>query len=317
MSEPPHCPIRVSTIIPVYNGAATIAAAIDSALAQDFAGQEIIVVNDGSTDNTAEVLAAYGERIRVIHQPNRGLSKAHNAGIAIALGKYIAFLDADDYWLAGRVSEMVRVLDSDPSVGLVFSDYLIKDPDTGEMMEPATFDGPPTLEQMLTQWNTAAVPTATTIRRSILDQVGGFDERINWGDDIYLWLRAREVSKFAHIATPLAVYHKTREPKRRYTSNQRRTFERVLIERYGRSARPLVSLLRDVCASFLTRLMLNQIDQREPLQAAKTLVEVLQLRPSYLLRHARVSRRNLRRVLAFTNIIRTPLASAPSDRPSE
>ena len=88
----------ISVIIPTYNYARFLAEAIDSALGQSYAPLEIIVVDDGSTDATSEVLAAYGDRIRVLRQKNQGVAMARNAGIAAARGDYLAFLDSDDAW---------------------------------------------------------------------------------------------------------------------------------------------------------------------------------------------------------------------------
>jgi len=88
----------VSVIIPAFNGAEFVAAAIESALAQTYADTEVITIDDGSTDETAAVLERFGSRIRVIRQPNRGLAAARNAGIALAGGEYVALLDADDTW---------------------------------------------------------------------------------------------------------------------------------------------------------------------------------------------------------------------------
>ena len=96
--------IRVSTIIPAFNSAATLRAAIDSALAQEFEGQEILVVNDGSTDGTRAIVAGYGDKIRVIEHTNRGFNRSRNAAIRIARGEYFAFLDAGDFWLTGRLA---------------------------------------------------------------------------------------------------------------------------------------------------------------------------------------------------------------------
>src|SRR6266849_4364482 len=103
--------IQVSAILPVFNGESTIAAAIDSALNQNFDATEVIVVNDGSTDGTALVLRSYGSKIRVIEQSNRGVSAARNAGAAIARGEYLAFLDDDDEWLPGKLAKVVLALD--------------------------------------------------------------------------------------------------------------------------------------------------------------------------------------------------------------
>src|ERR1700736_4120167 len=95
---------KVSVIIPVRNGADTIARAIDSALAQDYEGSfEVVVANDGSTDRTAEILSGYGDRIKVATLEPSGVSAARNAAVNVARGEYIAFLDADDDWLPGKL----------------------------------------------------------------------------------------------------------------------------------------------------------------------------------------------------------------------
>ena len=103
--------IQVSAIVPVFNGESTIAAAIDSVLNQNFDATEVIVINDGSTDGTALILRSYGSKIRVIEQSNRGVSAARNAGAAIARGEYLAFLDADDEWLPGKLAKAILALD--------------------------------------------------------------------------------------------------------------------------------------------------------------------------------------------------------------
>ena len=98
----------VSVIIPVYNGAAEVRRAIDSALAQINCNVEVIVFNDGSTDETASVLAEYGDSIRAINQQNCGLSKTRNNGIAEATGEWVAFLDHDDYWQPEKLSLQLK-----------------------------------------------------------------------------------------------------------------------------------------------------------------------------------------------------------------
>ena len=89
---------RVDVIIPVYNSVETVAESVESALGQTFTDFEVIVVDDGSTDASAEVLSRYGARIKVLAQPNRGLSAARNAGVRLGTAEYVAFLDADDIW---------------------------------------------------------------------------------------------------------------------------------------------------------------------------------------------------------------------------
>jgi len=100
----------VSVVIPAYNAAWCVRKAIDSVLAQDFRDFELIVVNDGSTDDTAAVLAGYGERIQVVHQANGGLSSARNGGIRAARGDLVAFLDADDWWLPEKLGRQVELM---------------------------------------------------------------------------------------------------------------------------------------------------------------------------------------------------------------
>ncbi|MBE3604183.1 glycosyltransferase family 2 protein, partial [bacterium] len=99
---------RVSAVIPVYNGAATIARAVASVLAQRYDGAvETIVVDDGSTDSTRAILAGFGDHIRTIHQPNRGPAAARNVGARLAAGEYLAFLDADDEWMPEKLARTV------------------------------------------------------------------------------------------------------------------------------------------------------------------------------------------------------------------
>ena len=114
----------VSAIIPVFNGAATVAAAIDSVLAQEFDGEiEVVVVNDGSTDATATVLDAYRGRVTVLDRANGGPAGARNAGVRASHGGYLAFLDADDIWLPAKLRKTLAALDneSDGGAAMVYS----------------------------------------------------------------------------------------------------------------------------------------------------------------------------------------------------
>src|SRR5260370_29458006 len=114
---------QVSAIIAVYNGAATVAQAIDSVLAQTFGDLDLIVVNDGSTDGTPGVLRNYGDRIRVVDQPNCGVAAARNAGVSASRGEYIAFLDSDDACAPTKIAPAVPALDQAPSALLPFRDF--------------------------------------------------------------------------------------------------------------------------------------------------------------------------------------------------
>ena len=118
----------VSVIIPAYNVAEYVDAAIESALAQTYPNIEVVVVNDGSTDDTASVLARYESRITLVTQENRGLAGARNAGLRVAKGAIIGLLDADDMWFPHRVERMIEALDASPDREIVTSDsYLMED----------------------------------------------------------------------------------------------------------------------------------------------------------------------------------------------
>jgi glycosyltransferase involved in cell wall biosynthesis len=125
---------KVSVIIPTYNRAHVICRAIDSVLAQTYPDYEIIVVDDGSTDQTAHVLSFYTDRIRYIYQANGGVSKAReNTGIKAAAGEYICFLDSDDAFLPNKLELQVGYLDNHPEIDVVLGGWQIIDDASGEI----------------------------------------------------------------------------------------------------------------------------------------------------------------------------------------
>src|SRR5256886_1068507 len=128
MTSTPSEPL-VSVVMPAYNVAWCVGRAVDSVLAQDFRPWELIVVNDGSTDGTGGLLERYGAAITVINQENRGMSAARNAGIRRARGTYVAFLDADDWWLAGKLSRQVELMRGRPEIGFSSTTVRVEDDD--------------------------------------------------------------------------------------------------------------------------------------------------------------------------------------------
>lgn len=115
--------IDFSVIIAVYNGEKTLARAIDSVLAQTHPACEIIVVDDGSTDTSAEIAASYGPPVRLLRQPNRGVAAARNLGVRAARGEWVAFLDADDYYYPERLALTARLIDTYPQVDFLTADF--------------------------------------------------------------------------------------------------------------------------------------------------------------------------------------------------
>jgi glycosyltransferase involved in cell wall biosynthesis len=173
----------ISVIIPTYNYARYLRDAIDSVLAQTVAPLEIIVVDDGSTDDTPQVLAAYGEKIRAIHQSNLGVAAARNTGLAAARGECIAFLDSDDLWLPRKLELQIARLESDPSLGLVHCGA-------------ETFDGEATLDvlegmkgwvgEAILRLDRMVIPvpgSGILLPKRIIGEVGDFDVRLPPSDD--------------------------------------------------------------------------------------------------------------------------------------
>ena len=178
----------VSIIIPTYNRAWIVRDAIDSVLGQTYAAFELIVVDDGSTDRTPQILDAYGDRLRVIRQANQGVSAARNRGIGASSGPLIALLDSDDIWLPGKLSVQVDFFRKNPAALICQTEEIwIRN---GLRVNPGKRHRKPSgmifersLELCLVS------PSAVMFRRELLENVGLFDESLPACEDYDLWLR--------------------------------------------------------------------------------------------------------------------------------
>jgi glycosyltransferase involved in cell wall biosynthesis len=200
-------PPTVSVVIPAYNAAWCVRKAIDSVLAQDYRGFELIVVNDGSTDDTAAVLAGYGEAIRVIDQPNGGMSNARNAGIRAARGEFIAFLDSDDWWLPGKLGRQVELLRSRPELGFCSCAARVEDME-GRLLnlwECPRWQGPFVVHLFGSGADVPGSCSAVLARRERVVAAGAFDETLRGAEDPDLWIRLAAISDYACISEPLVV----------------------------------------------------------------------------------------------------------------
>ncbi len=228
---------RVSVIVPVYNGAATVAAALDSILAQSFQEIEIVAVDDGSTDGSTSVLERYAPRVRVLCQENRGPSAARNLGVRSSSGDYLAFLDADDLWRPEFLQRSAAVLDSHPECVLVYSDLELAD-STGAAMGARLIGkrDVPTLRDMLDRlW--PILPSSVVMRREAFDRAGGFPEELTSFEDVYFWLLAREQGEFWYIEEPLALWRFAHYPQPLKPAGGQEAaglkFDRMVEMRYG------------------------------------------------------------------------------------
>lgn len=198
----------VSVIIPTYNYGRFIKAAIDSALGQTHAPLEVIVVDDGSTDDTAEVVAAFGERVNYIKQENAGVCAARNRGVAESRGELIAFLDADDIWEPTKIAKQVVKFD-DPEVGLVHCGMRVFDSDSGETIEFHLEGSEADTVENLLLWKQPLIvgPGGTVmVTRRAFDDAGDFDTRAKVGEDWDFCYRVARKYKVGFVAEPLVNY---------------------------------------------------------------------------------------------------------------
>jgi glycosyltransferase involved in cell wall biosynthesis len=178
----------VSVIIPTYNRGWIVKEAIDSVLEQDFVDYELIVVDDGSADNTPDILHGLVDDIKVIRQSNRGVSAARNRGIQASAGRWIAFLDSDDLWLPQKLSRQVDFFDRHPDARICQTDEQwirngVRVNPKARHRKPSGMIFGPSLELCLVS------PSAVMIRKRLLSDVGLFDESLPACEDYDLWLR--------------------------------------------------------------------------------------------------------------------------------
>jgi glycosyltransferase involved in cell wall biosynthesis len=199
--------IKVSVVIPTYNSARFVTSAIESVLAQTFKDFEILVIDDGSTDNTSEVLERYNSPVRYFYKPNGGVSSARNYGIENACGKYIAFLDAVDLWMPEKLEKQIALLEADQEVGLCYAATEKVDENlqlVGYINANAYQDY---CEALLMNLNIVSGSCSSAIiRRDIALQTEGFDPQFSTCADWEYWLRLSLLTKFAPVSEYLVKY---------------------------------------------------------------------------------------------------------------
>lgn len=176
--------IRFSVIIPAWNAERSIVSAVESCVAQSLPPQEIIVVDDGSTDGTRALLKArFGDRIRIVPQENSGPSAARNKGLSLAVGTHIAFQDADDIWHPRKLETAAAVLQKSPGIGFLFHPYTLAEVDGEVSSEDRVPQRFPLWKLLLS--NPIGTP-CVIVRRDIIEP---FDERLHYMEDYELFLR--------------------------------------------------------------------------------------------------------------------------------
>lgn len=233
----------VSVVIPNHNGAQYLDEAIRSALSQSYSPIEILVVDDGSTDDSAAIGRRHANRIIWISQPRRGVSAARNAGIGASRGSFIAFLDSDDVWRPEKLAREMVLFDA-ADVGLVYcgAEYIDRD---GRSLgvDLGSLEGDVLRRLVLLEDTITAGGSSAVVRRECLDRVGLFAEDLEVSEDWDLWRRLGAVTRVAAVREPLVQYRQ--HPLNRHHDvdrlrrNMLRALDRLFADPAARVAHPL------------------------------------------------------------------------------
>ncbi len=209
--HPEQVPPRVSAVVTAYNGGPFIRDAIESILAQTRPVDEVVVIDDGSTDDTAAIVERYaGKGVRLVRQENRGLPEARNRGIQETTGELIAFLDCDDMWLPEKTELQMRYLADHPQIGLATGLTSWWEPQTGRrgFWKP-NLPGSSGTRRQLVVHNAVGNASAVMVRRCVLEDVGLFDPNQIWAEDWEMWRRVAERWNVGSVDRPVIIYRST------------------------------------------------------------------------------------------------------------
>lgn len=229
----------VSVVIPAYNARAYVMEAINSVRAQDYAPLEILLIDDGSKDDTVELVRTSAPEVRIIQQANAGVAAARNRGLHEARGDYICLLDADDGWFPGKLKAQIDYLQTHPEVGLVYHRWLVWKPDRDGVYHLLARPDQPSdgeIDPQCSGWIypqlllDCVVHTSTVMmRREIVAQVGDFDTSLINGEDYNYWLR---VSRLCEIHKLTGIYSYYRASSNSLTSHPKHVnYGYLVIER--------------------------------------------------------------------------------------
>jgi glycosyltransferase involved in cell wall biosynthesis len=281
-------PPAVTAIIPCYNRERFVGMAIESVLAQTYPNIQLIVVDDGSTDRSRQVLEQYKGRLLLLEHPggeNRGQSASINLGLAHAVGKYVGILDSDDIWMPSKIAEQVAYLEANPDCGLVYGNgeaidesgrrlYAMYGPGHEELNDP---------KRVLLDCY-FLVPNNSLVRKRVLDEVGGFDEALRAAQDHDMAIRIAEVTKLGYLDRLWFKYrrHADSISKRRAELRWRNGF--LIVDKAAARGRYDRSTLRKRRGVLHFRLGQCYLETRQPTAAASHFLQALLSDPSRALR---------------------------------
>jgi glycosyltransferase involved in cell wall biosynthesis len=216
---------KVSIILPTYNSVQFIEEALESIRQQTFRDYEVIVVDDGSEDQTGEIVKQCGEKLRYLYQDHGGPAKARNRGIGESTGKYVAFLDSDDLWLPTKLEKQVDMMDRNPELGMVitenlcFNDRGVLIPSMGK--KKRLMEGDIAKNIFLHSW---VVTPTVMVKKEVFDQVGLFEEELQLAEDDNMWVRIAANFKVGLLDEVLV---KVRDHPSRTILDRKKMFESV------------------------------------------------------------------------------------------
>lgn len=213
-------PALISVVIPCYNCERYIAATLRSVLAQDWPKLELIVVDDGSSDGSAELVRREFPQVRLVEQANQGVAAARNLGVAQARGEWVAFVDADDIWLPGKLRAQMEQLARQPDCRLGYTAWQVwhsDDPEPSaayleqlqaEAADAARWRGPGGWIYAELLLDCEVWTSTVLMQRRLFEELGGFDAGLRIGEDYDLWLRASRLTTIQRLDRPYALYRK-------------------------------------------------------------------------------------------------------------
>jgi len=272
--------LTFSVVIPAYNAGASIARALDSVRAQSYAACDVLVTNDGSTDETEQILSTYMGRypqfqLSVSSQENRGIGAARNNGILRAAGQYVAFLDADDIWYREKLERVAFYLEKHPEADLVCHDeYWVED---GKIPKKVEYGPYTSFEDLLFKGNTIST-SATVVRRSKLLSAGLFSEKLTFNgvEDYELWMRISRIAAIAYLHEALGEYHVRGSGITRHARLHTRNSISVLkyaFDQWQPQSRRYRYLLRMRMLRLVTAASLQSLRKRNPAEAFVMMIE--------------------------------------------
>ena len=198
---------KVSVVIPTYNHARYLPYALDSVINQGYPNLEVLVIDDGSYDGTAELVKPYGSKINYIYKENGGTPSALNLGLSLATGKYVCWLSADDALIGEKVSKQVSLMESDPSLGFSYTSFVVIDASGTKQYDvnSAYFTHK---QEMVTKLMEGCFINGSSVmmRRSALEEIGNFDESLPQAHDYDLWFRFLRHYSCGFLEEPLLAY---------------------------------------------------------------------------------------------------------------